>query len=96
MNNDRFMLIHYHEIGLKGKNRGRFERRLMTNIDRALKGLPRGNVQRLSGRMMLALTPESPTEVICERLATVFGIANFSEAVVVEREMEAIDRKSVV
>lgn len=90
MNDDRFILIHYHEIGLKGKNRGRFERLLMTNINRALKGLPRGNVQRLSGRMMLALTSESPVEVICERLATVFGIANFSEAIAVNREIEAI------
>ncbi len=62
----------------------------MTNINRALKGLPRGNVQRLSGRMMLALTSESPTDVIRERLATVFGIANFSEAVVVDRQIEAI------
>ena len=51
--NDRFILIHYHEIGLKGKNRGKFERRLMTNITRALKGVPCGKLERLSGRMML-------------------------------------------
>ena len=90
MTNERFILIHYHEIGLKGKNRGTFERRLMININRALKDVPCGKVQRLSGRMMLALTPESPTGVIRERLSTVFGIANFSEAVVVERNIEAI------
>ena len=90
MTNKGFILIHYHEIGLKGKNRGTFERRLMTNINRALKGVPCGKVQRLSGRMMLALTPESPVGVIRERLSTVFGIANFSEAVVVERTIEAI------
>jgi thiamine biosynthesis protein ThiI len=90
MSNKRFILIHYHEIGLKGKNRGKFERRLATNINRALKGVPCGSVQRLSGRMMLALTPQSPLGVIRERLSTVFGIANFSEAVVVERNIEAI------
>ena len=90
MHNDRFILIHYHEIGLKGKNRGRFERRLMTNITRALKDVPCGKVERLSGRMMLALTPESPIDVIRERLLTVFGIANFSEAVVAKRNIEAI------
>jgi len=90
MPNKRFILIHYHEIGLKGKNRGTFERQLMTNINRALKGVPCGSVQRLSGRMMLALTPESPLGVIRERLSTVFGIANFSEAVVVARNIEAI------
>ncbi len=84
------MLIHYHEIGLKGKNRGRFERRLMTNITRALKDVPCGKLERLSGRMMLALTSESPIDVIRERLSTVFGIANFSEAVVAKRNIEAI------
>ena len=90
MHNDRFILIHYHEIGLKGKNRGKFERRLMTNINRALKDVPCGKLERLSGRMMLALTSESPIDVIRERLATVFGIANFSEAVVAKRNIEAI------
>ncbi len=90
MTNDRFILIHYHEIGLKGKNRGRFERRLMTNITRALKDVPCGKLERLSGRMMLALTSESPIDVIRERLSTVFGIANFSEAVVAKRNIEAI------
>ena len=90
MHNDRFILIHYHEIGLKGKNRGRFERRLMTNITRALKDVSCGKVERLSGRMMLALTSESPIDVIRERLLTVFGIANFSEAVVAKRNIEAI------
>ncbi len=90
MTNDRFILIHYHEIGLKGKNRGRFERRLMTNITRALKDVPCGKLERLSGRMMLALTSESPIDVIRERLSTVFGIANFSEAVLAKRNIEAI------
>ena len=90
MNNNRFILIHYHEIGLKGKNRGAFERRLITNINRALKDIPCGKVQRISGRMMLALTPESPVEMIHKRLTTVFGIANFSEAVTVDRNIEAI------
>ena len=90
MTNNCFMLIHYHEIGLKGKNRGRFERRLMININRALKDVPCGKLERLSGRMMLALTSESPIDVIRERLSTVFGIANFSEAVVAKRNIEAI------
>ena len=90
MTNDLFILIHYHEIGLKGKNRGKFERHLMTNINRALKGVPCGKLERLSGRMMLSLTSESPIDVICERLSTVFGIANFSEAIVAKRNIEAI------
>ncbi len=78
---ERVILIHYHEIGLKGKNRGRFEQQLLTNIARALKGLPHGAVRRLSGRIILELPPDAIVGAILERLAGVFGIANFSEAV---------------
>ncbi|MFT5365149.1 MAG: thiamine biosynthesis protein ThiI [Candidatus Latescibacterota bacterium] len=90
MTNARLFLIHYHEIGLKGKNRGKFEQRLQRNIDRSLKNVPRGAVRRLHGRMILELTPESPLDVIRERLSQVFGVANFSEAVTVDRNIEAL------
>lgn len=90
MTNERLFLIHYHEIGLKGKNRIQFERRLQRNIDRALKVVPRGAVRRLPGRMILELTPDSPVDVIRERLGHVFGIANFAEAVTVDRNIESM------
>jgi len=90
MTSERLFLIHYHEIGLKGKNRAQFEQRLQRNIDRALKAVPRGRVRRLPGRMFLELTEDSPVEEIRERLAHVFGIANFAEAVTVERSIESL------
>ena len=46
---ERLFLIHYHEVGLKGKNRSRFENQLLRNIEQALKGLPRGAVLRIDG-----------------------------------------------
>ncbi|MDE3257573.1 MAG: tRNA 4-thiouridine(8) synthase ThiI [Gemmatimonadota bacterium] len=85
---ERVVLIHYHEIGLKGRNRGRFERQLCTNITRALKGLPRGAVRRLSGRIILELPPDAGIEAIRERLVDVFGVANFSEAIRVPNAIE--------
>ncbi|MCY3765029.1 MAG: tRNA 4-thiouridine(8) synthase ThiI [Gemmatimonadetes bacterium] len=85
---ERVVLIHYHEIGLKGRNRGRFERQLCINITRALKGLPRGAVRRLSGRIILELPPDAGIEAIRERLVDVFGIANFSEAIRVPNAIE--------
>ena len=85
---ERVVLIHYHEIGLKGRNRGRFEQQLLTNIARASKGLPRGAVRRLSGRIVLELSPDTETGAILERLADVFGIANYSEAVRVPNAIE--------
>ena len=84
------MLIRYGEIALKGKNRGKFEWQLMTNISRALKGVPCGSVQCLGKRMILALTSESPRDIIWEHLSAVLGIANFSEAITVGRDIKAI------
>ena len=34
---ERLCLVHYHEIGLKGKNRSTFENQLVTNLHRALR-----------------------------------------------------------
>ena len=39
---ERVCLIHYAEIGLKGRNRAHFERRLRDNLEAALVGLPVG------------------------------------------------------
>ncbi|MDA0748975.1 MAG: THUMP domain-containing protein, partial [bacterium] len=90
LQSERLLLIHYHEIGLKGKNRGRFENRLVHNIKQTLKDLPCGPIQRISGRILLELTPETPIEILRERLSGVFGIANFSEAVLAPHTIEGL------
>lgn len=87
---ENLILIHYHEIGLKGKNRGRFENQLISNITKTLKDVETGHVRRISGRLYLELTPESPIGVIRERLGWVFGIANFSEALRIPNDLEQI------
>jgi tRNA uracil 4-sulfurtransferase len=85
---EELILIHYHEVGLKGKNRGRFENQLITNINKTLSDVETGPVRRISGRLYLELTPESPIGVIRERLGWVFGVANYSEALKVPNDME--------
>ena len=83
-------LIHYHEVGLKGRNRGRFENQLIRNIQRSLKGVPTGAVRRISGRILLEPTPDTPDGVVRDRLSRVFGIANFSLAFLVPNEITTI------
>ena len=87
---DRIFLIHYHEIGLKGRNRARFEAQLCRNIERALKNVPHGRLRRISGRLLLRIRPDSPTGTIADRLRCVCGIANFSEATQTASAMDAI------
>jgi thiamine biosynthesis protein ThiI len=84
------IVIHYHEINLKGKNRGWFETHLHQNVLSILKGLPYEATHRFAGRLLVKLSPESPVEEICRRLRMVFGIANFAVAADLAADMDAI------
>ena len=86
----RTILIHYHEINLKGNNRGWFEAHLQQHIVSLLKGLAYASVQRFAGRLLIELNSESPLEEITNRLKMVFGVANLAVAWEVAAEMESI------
>ena len=51
---ERVCLVHYHEIGLKGKNRPAFERQLVANLGRALRAFPVSGVRRAFGRLIVS------------------------------------------
>ncbi|RMG69239.1 MAG: tRNA 4-thiouridine(8) synthase ThiI [Calditrichaeota bacterium] len=88
----RVVLLHYSEIGLKGKNRHRFEQQLIDNIKLALSDLWQGRIQRLHGRFLLPLADEALWPAVKARLQQVFGLANFSPAVVVPAEKPLIEQ----
>ena len=75
----RVCLVHYHEIGLKGKNRATFERQLITNIRRALKGSG-ASVERISGYVRVGLPEGMVPDGLAERIAQVPGVARVSIA----------------
>ena len=74
------VVVHYQEIALKGRNRPWFISRLVRQIRRATRDLDVETVRPLMGRIELVLGPGASWEVVRERLAHVFGIANFSKA----------------
>ncbi len=78
--NKRLVLIHYSEIGLKKGNREYFEKKLASNIKKALKDVNFGELRRDYGRFLLFLKEDSPDELIIDRLKKVIGIAHFSLA----------------
>lgn len=84
------IIIHYHEINLKGKNRGWFEACLQNHITSTLKGLSYGGIRKIAGRMIIGITPESPLDEIVRRLSGIFGVANFVPAWEVTADMEAL------
>src|SRR5947208_251749 len=74
------IVLRYHEIALKGRNRPFFVRRLVENVERATAGLPVGRVRRASARLLLPLADTAAWPAVRERLARVFGVVNFALA----------------
>jgi len=84
------VVIHYQEIALKGKNRPWFVARLVRNLKEATKDLDVTRVQALQGRIELVLGPEATWEAARDRVARVFGIANFAKAGRAPLDVDAI------
>jgi len=87
------VVIHYHEIALKGKNRPWFVARLVRNIRQATSDLDIRNVRALMGRIELVLGPSTTWEATRDRLKDVFGIGNFAKAGQAPLEMDTIARE---
>ena len=68
-------VAHYHEVGLKGRNREFFERALVRNIKRALRGTGYKNVKRMFGRVVVEFDSSNMIDEAARRAARVFGIA---------------------
>jgi len=79
------LLAHYHEIGLKGRNRPRFERALRDNLKRAL-GDSASRVRLVSGRVEI----HDPKPDALERVTRVFGVANVAPVLVSAADLDAI------
>lgn len=75
----RYVLGTYHEIVLKGQNRGFFERKLVANIKRVLAGLPVASVT-IPSRVVVAFTQDLPWASVYPRLASVFGLRSLIPA----------------
>ena len=76
----RCVIIHYHEVALKGRNRSFFEQRMVQNLRMAVRDVGGKQVDALQGRIRVILSPDASWPVVRDRIARVFGIANFSLA----------------
>lgn len=74
------LLVHYHEVGLKGRNRTLFERALVRNLVRACGDLADLKPRRLPGRILAPLPVDADGAAIAARAAEVFGVANLALA----------------
>ncbi|HXC62317.1 MAG TPA: tRNA uracil 4-sulfurtransferase ThiI, partial [Nitrospiria bacterium] len=84
------VVVHYHEIALKGRNRPRFTLKLVRNLQTACKGLSISQVKSLPGRVRMQLNDEKDWPELRSRIERVFGISNFSCSQSTSREMETL------
>ncbi|MFN7950987.1 MAG: tRNA uracil 4-sulfurtransferase ThiI [bacterium] len=84
------VLVHYHEIGLKGGNRPRFELKLCANLERVLGDLPLRAVIRLPGRILVSFTSPVEAARVRERLEWVPGVESFAPAMRFPLELERV------
>ena len=93
--NKHVIIVHYHELSLKGKNRNWFEKTLLKNIKRHLYNLPFTNIIRLSGRMIIEEIDSSLLDQYINIMSNVIGIRNFILAVETPLDLEQIKNKAL-
>jgi thiamine biosynthesis protein ThiI len=76
----RVLVLHYHEIWLKGGNKNYFLSRLIAAVRRALADLPVPAPRFVCDRLLLAPYQEAALPTILERLRRVFGLAYIAPA----------------
>lgn len=86
---EKVIIVRYAEIHLKGNNRGWFERALVVNMEKSLKGI-KHEIRRQSGRYLIENFNENDEEIILSKLKRVFGIHSFSLGLKVTADMEQI------
>ena len=71
----RVLILHYHEIWLKGGNKNYFLSRLRDAIRQSLADLPVASMEGISERLILTSGDDAAPPAIIERLRRVFGLA---------------------
>lgn len=76
----RVLILHYHEIWLKGGNKNYFLSRLRAAIRQSVADLPVESLESISERLVLTPGDEAALSRIVERLRRVFGLAYIAPA----------------
>lgn len=93
---ERAALVHYHEIGLKGRNRSAFERRLAANLTAAVGGLTDGAVTRIASRLIVPVSNSRRALEVLEAISRIPGVAHVSDAYVTAREPGDMERAALL
>jgi tRNA uracil 4-sulfurtransferase len=84
------LILHYHEIWLKGENKNYFLSRLRGAVRQSVEDLPVASVQGISERIILTPQDEEALPLILDRVSRVFGIAYIAVAREVPSPLESL------
>lgn len=85
----RTLVLHFHELWLKGGNRNFFLGKLLAAVRQSLEPLP-ARARILHSRILVDLEDAGAAETAVERLKRVFGVAYYAEARRVDANPEAV------
>ena len=88
------IVVHYHELWLKGRNRRFFLGKLFTALRQSLQGIPVERIEQPGDRFLVRLGEGASLEEAIGRIERVLGVANYAVARPVERDMEALCREA--
>jgi tRNA uracil 4-sulfurtransferase len=74
------IVIHYHELWLKGRNRSFFLGKFLLALRKSLAEFPVERIRQPGDRVLIQLAEGTPLEPVVERLKHVLGIAYFAVA----------------
>lgn len=86
------IVVHYHELWLKGRNRPFFLAKLASALRHALEGIPVERIERPGDRFLIRLGSGASLAETLERVQHVFGIAYYAVARPVDRDLDALCR----
>jgi tRNA uracil 4-sulfurtransferase len=86
------IVVHYHELWLKGGNRRFFLGKLFTALRQSLGGVPVERIEQPGDRFVVRLGEGASVEEAIRRVQRVLGVAYYAVAHPVERDMETLCR----
>jgi len=84
------IVVHYHELWLKGGNRRFFLGKLFRALRQSLQGIPVRRIKQPGDRFLIRLGPDAPLDEAKRRIERVLGIAYYAVARPVERNMDEL------
>lgn len=92
MKSNSVIVVHYHELWLKGRNRHFFLGKLLAGLRQGLGGIPVQRIEQPGDRILIRLADGAPIDEAIGRVERVLGVAYYALARPVERDLAGLCR----